>query len=139
MAGTDAPLGVNAFAPRHRQIVLFPTVVIVAHQLEIIFQRDGRLWVLRNQVRTRLAPPLVEAWNDAVAHHEIHAIRRRLHGFSHGLEAVGFRHLDAADEIRSHIAFAEYGYLINQASHPAVPTDAAVFPRIDPFKQALVP
>src|SRR5262245_46768209 len=60
VAGTDAPLGVNAFAPGHRQTVFFPTFVIVAHQLEIVFQRNRRLRVLRHQVRTWLAPPLVE-------------------------------------------------------------------------------
>src|SRR4030095_5346894 len=58
VTGTDAPLGVNAFAPRHRQVVLLPTLVIVAHQLEIVFQRDRRLWMLRDQVRTGLATPL---------------------------------------------------------------------------------
>src|SRR5262245_32448619 len=66
VAGTDAPLGVNAFAPRHRQTVLLPTVVIVAHQLEIVFQRNRRLWVLRDQVRTRPEPPLVEQVHDSV-------------------------------------------------------------------------
>src|SRR4029077_2300803 len=107
MAGTDAPLGMNAFAPRHRQAVLLPTIVVVTHQLEIIFQRDRRLRVLRDQVRTGLAAPLVETRYDAVAHHEVYAVRGRLNCLTHGLKAIRFSHLDAADEVRPDVAFAE--------------------------------
>ncbi len=139
VAGADTPLGVDALTARHGQIVFLPAVVIVAHQLKIIFQRDRRLIVLRDQVGTRLAAPLVEARDDAVAHHEVYAVRCRLHGFADCLKTVGFRHLDAANEVRPHVAFAENVHLIDQASDPTVPTHAPVFPRVNPFKQPLVP
>src|SRR6266540_5987304 len=60
VAGADTPLGVDALTARHGQIVFLPAVVIVAHQLKIIFQRDRRLIVLRDQVGTRLAAPLLK-------------------------------------------------------------------------------
>src|SRR5262249_18107721 len=107
VAGTDAPLGVNAFAPGHRQTVLLPSLVIVAHQLEIIFQRNRRLWVLRDQVRTWLAPPLVETRDNSVAHHEVDAVRSRLDCFTDGLKSIGFGHLYATNEVWPDVAFAE--------------------------------
>src|SRR4029077_15009228 len=114
----------NAFTPRHRQVVLLPTVVVVAHQLEIIFQRDCRLWVLRDQVRAGLAAPLVEARYDAVAHHEVYAVRGRLDCLTDALKAIRFGHLDAADEVRPDVAFAEYVHLVDHTFNPTVPTHA---------------
>src|SRR5215475_13381963 len=139
VAGTDAPLGVDAFAPGHRQTVFFPTVVIVAHQLEIIFQRNRGLWVLRDQVRTWLAPPLVETGDNAVAHHETHAVRGRLDCFTDGLKAIGFGHLYATNEVWPDVAFAEDVHLVDHTSNPTVPTHATIFPWIDPFEKPLVP
>src|SRR5215510_12133197 len=139
VAGTDAPLGMNAFAPRHRQTVLLPTFVIVAHQLEIIFQRNRRLWVLRDQVRARLAPPLVETGYDSVAHHEIHAVRGRLDCFTDGLKAIGFGHLDATDEVWPHVAFAEDVHFIDETFNPTIPSYRPVLPSIDPYEKPSVP
>src|SRR5215813_11313684 len=139
VAGADAPLGVNAFAPGHRQTVRLPTFIIVAHQLEIIFQRNRRLWVLRDQVRTWLAPPLVETGYDSVAHHEIHAVRGRLDRFTDGLKAIGFGHLDATDEVWPDVAFAENVHLIDEAFNPTIPTHTPVLPWVDPFEKPSVP
>ena len=70
VAGTDAPFGMKAFASRHRQAVLLPTVVIVVYQLKIIFQRYRRLCMLRDQFRAGLPAPLVETRYNSVAHCE---------------------------------------------------------------------
>src|SRR4030095_12808088 len=88
VARADTPLGVDALAARHGQIVFLPAVVIVTHQLKIIFQRDRRLIVLRDQVGTGLAAPLVEARDDAVVHQEVYAVGCRFHGFADCLKTV---------------------------------------------------
>src|SRR6266536_2081667 len=102
-------------------------------------QRDRRLWVLRDQVRAGLAPPLVETRYDSVAHHEVHAVRGRLDCLIESLKAIRFRHLDAADEVRPDVAFAENVHLVDHTSDPSVPTYAPVFPRVDPFEKPFVP
>src|SRR4029077_5598744 len=102
-------------------------------------QRDCRLWVLRNQVRTGLTAPLVETRYDSVGHHKVHPVRGRLKCLTPGFKAIRFRHLDAADEVRPDVAFAENINLVDHTSHPTVPTHAPVLPRVDPFEKPLVP
>ena len=72
-------------------------------------------------------------------HHEVESRASRFDRIPHVVEAVGARHLYAADEIGPDIGLAEYIHCIDHALHPVVPADPAVLAGIDPFEQFAIP
>ena len=90
------------------EAVLLPAFVVARHDLDVELQGDGGLLVLRDEVGARLAAPLVEAREDAVAHHEVDAVAGGLDRVGDVVKTVGPGQLHAADEVGAGVALAQH-------------------------------
>src|SRR6058998_1730389 len=103
----------------------------------MVFQRRPALILPENA--QRLGTPGSKPWRDAVAHEKVQTLRGGSNGLLDRGKSGGLGHFDPCHEVRNHVAGAEDGGGVQNATNPLIAADVAILSSANDFKKAFVP